>query len=117
MTGIAEAQASLEAVLKDEILRMYQEVADQPESTFHFYHRQRPEALGLLNRWGSPGGRDVPPARGVGLLAGALGRRAEVPVPQAADAGCGGGLRGESGDDDRAQARPRVSVSEERARP
>ena len=36
MTGVAESQASLEAVLKDEILRMYQEVADQPESTFHF---------------------------------------------------------------------------------
>jgi arsenite methyltransferase len=38
MTDSAEAQESLEAVLKDEILRMYQEVADHPASEFHFYH-------------------------------------------------------------------------------
>jgi hypothetical protein len=38
MTGLANDQASLEAILKDEIIRMYQEVADQPESTFHFFH-------------------------------------------------------------------------------
>jgi len=38
MTGVADTQAPLEAVLKDEILRMYQAVADQPESTFHFFH-------------------------------------------------------------------------------
>ena len=43
MSGIADSQASLEAVLKDEIIRMYQEVADQPEGTFHFYHGRRPE--------------------------------------------------------------------------
>ena len=46
MTGVAESQAPLEAVLKDEILRMYQEVADQPESTFHFY--PRPGGRGTL---------------------------------------------------------------------
>ena len=34
----AAAQASLEGVLKDEILRMYQEVADDPQAEFHFYH-------------------------------------------------------------------------------
>jgi arsenite methyltransferase len=33
-----EAQASLEAVLKDEIIRMYQEVAETPNAEFHFYH-------------------------------------------------------------------------------
>ncbi len=38
MTDASEAQASLEAVLKDEIVRMYQEVADNPESEFHFFH-------------------------------------------------------------------------------
>ena len=34
----AAAQEPLEAVLKDEILRMYQEVADNPRSEFHFFH-------------------------------------------------------------------------------
>ncbi|MGD2067917.1 MAG: methyltransferase domain-containing protein [Gemmatimonadota bacterium] len=38
MTDHVEAQASLEATLKDEILRMYQEVAENPEAEFHFYH-------------------------------------------------------------------------------
>lgn len=52
MTGVAESQASLEAVLKDEILRMYQEVADQPESTFHFYHgREAAERFGYAAEW------------------------------------------------------------------
>jgi SAM-dependent methyltransferase len=34
----AEAQASLEAALKGEILRMYEEVAEQPQGNFHFFH-------------------------------------------------------------------------------
>jgi arsenite methyltransferase len=34
----ADAQASLEAALKGEILRMYEEVAEQPEGDFHFFH-------------------------------------------------------------------------------
>ena len=52
MTGVAESQAPLEAVLKDEILRMYQEVADQPESTFHFYHgREAAELFGYDADW------------------------------------------------------------------
>ena len=38
MTGSVEAQAGLEGVLKDEIIRMYQEVADNPEGEFHFFH-------------------------------------------------------------------------------
>jgi len=38
MLDVAETQASLEAVLKDEILQMYQEVADHPDAEFHFYH-------------------------------------------------------------------------------
>lgn len=38
MTDAAAAQGSLEAQLKDEIIRMYQEVADNPEGEFHFYH-------------------------------------------------------------------------------
>jgi SAM-dependent methyltransferase len=37
-TSAADTQASLEAMLKGEILRMYEEVAEQPEGDFHFYH-------------------------------------------------------------------------------
>jgi SAM-dependent methyltransferase len=52
MSGAADAQAPLEAVLKDEILRMYQEVADQPEGTFHFYHgREAAELFGYEAGW------------------------------------------------------------------
>lgn len=51
----AEAQASLESVLKDEIIRMYQEVADNPDAEFHFFHgREAAERFGydrdLLDR-------------------------------------------------------------------
>ncbi len=46
-TGLDEHQASLEATLKDEILRMYEEVAEQPEGEFHFFHgRQAAELFG-----------------------------------------------------------------------
>ena len=38
MTDHIDAQASLEGVLKDEIIRMYQEVADDPSAEFHFFH-------------------------------------------------------------------------------
>ncbi len=38
MTDTATNQASLEGVLKDEIIRMYEEVADNPEGEFHFFH-------------------------------------------------------------------------------
>ena len=33
-----DTQASLEAALKGEILRMYEEVAEQPDGDFHFFH-------------------------------------------------------------------------------
>lgn len=36
--SVADEQESLEATLKDEILRMYEEVAEQPDGDFHFYH-------------------------------------------------------------------------------
>ena len=42
-----QAQEPLEAVLKDEIIRMYEEVAENPEGDFHFYHgRQAAEMFG-----------------------------------------------------------------------
>jgi arsenite methyltransferase len=43
----AEAQAPLESVLKDEIIRMYEEVARSPEGEFHFFHgREAAELFG-----------------------------------------------------------------------
>jgi arsenite methyltransferase len=66
MSGIADSQASLEAVLKDEIIRMYQEVADQPEGTFHFYHgREAAELFGYEAEW-----LDRAPAGAVASFAG-----------------------------------------------
>ena len=48
----ADAQAPLEAVLKDEVLRMYQEVADNPEAEFHFFHgRAAAELFGYDREW------------------------------------------------------------------
>jgi len=52
MSPIADEQGSLEAVLKDEIIRMYQEVADHPEGDFHFYHgREAAELFGYDEEW------------------------------------------------------------------
>jgi len=53
--SIADEQESLEATLKDEILRMYEEVAEKPDGEFHFYHgREAAERFGydtdLLDR-------------------------------------------------------------------
>lgn len=52
MSDAADGQASLEAVLKDEILRMYQEVADSPGKEFHFFHgREAAERFGYAREW------------------------------------------------------------------
>jgi len=52
MPNSADAQASLEAVLKQEIIRMYQEVAEDPTAEFHFYHgRQAAELFGYDPAW------------------------------------------------------------------
>ena len=52
MPDAAEAQASLEADLKDEIIRMYEEVADNPDGEFHFFHgRDAAERFGYEARW------------------------------------------------------------------
>jgi SAM-dependent methyltransferase len=37
-TPQAEDQAPLEATIKGEVLRLYQEVADHPDGEFHFFH-------------------------------------------------------------------------------
>jgi len=52
MSDETEVQASLEAVLKDEIVRMYQEVADNPTGTFHFFHGlEAAELFGYAPDW------------------------------------------------------------------
>ncbi len=50
--SIADEQEPLEATIKDEVLRMYQEVADHPENDFHFYHgREAAEMFGYEAEW------------------------------------------------------------------
>jgi predicted nicotinamide N-methyase len=52
MTDAVDAQASLESVLKDEIIRMYEEVADNPKGEFHFYHgREAAERFRYASEW------------------------------------------------------------------
>jgi arsenite methyltransferase len=66
MTDAADAQGTLEAQLKDEILRMYQEVADKPEGEFHFFHgREAAELFGYSSEW-----LDRAPASAVASFAG-----------------------------------------------
>jgi len=51
-TASANEQAPLEAVIKDEVFRMYQEVADKPDAEFHFYHgREAAEMFGYDPEW------------------------------------------------------------------
>src|SRR2546422_10923741 len=55
----AEEQAPLEGVIKGEVLRMYQEVAEHPEGEFHFCHgRRAAEMFGYASDWldRAPGG-------------------------------------------------------------
>ncbi len=66
MTEDAATPEPLEAVLKDEILRMYQEVADHPESEFHFFHGR--EAAELFDY--DPAWLDRAPAGAVASFAG-----------------------------------------------
>ncbi|HEU5260753.1 MAG TPA: methyltransferase domain-containing protein [Gemmatimonadales bacterium] len=48
----AEDQAPLEGVIKGEVLRMYQEVAEHPDAEFHFYHgRAAAEMFGYEREW------------------------------------------------------------------
>ena len=52
MTNAADTQASLELVLKDEIIRMYEEVSDSPDAEFHFFHgREAAELFGYSPEW------------------------------------------------------------------
>jgi len=65
-TQRADEQESLEATLKGEVLRMYQEVADHPDAEFHFYHgREAAELFGYDPEW-----LDRAPAAAVASFAG-----------------------------------------------
>jgi SAM-dependent methyltransferase len=91
MTSLANEQASLEAVLKDEIIRMYQQVADNPEDTFHFFHgRAAAELFGYAHEW-----LDRAPAGAVASFAG-VGNPHErsdlLPGETVLDLGSGAGL-------------------------
>jgi len=47
-----DTQLSLEATLKDEIVRMYQEIAENPKAEFHFFHgREAAEMFGYPAEW------------------------------------------------------------------
>lgn len=47
-----DTQLSLEAALKAEILRMYQEIAENPQAEFHFFHgREAAEMFGYPAAW------------------------------------------------------------------
>ena len=93
MTDSIEAQASLEAVLKDEIINMYQEVADNPDAEFHFFHGR--EAAELFEY--DPDWLARAPAGAVASFAG-VGNphlRADIqPGETVLDLGSGAGLDG-----------------------
>jgi len=91
MTDSANAQESLEAVLKDEIIRMYQDVADNPEGEYHFFHgREAAELFGY-----DPGWLDRAPPGAVASFAGVGNphlRSAIQPGETVLDLGSGAGL-------------------------
>lgn len=90
---LADAQASLEAVIKDEVFRMYQEVADSPDQEFHFYHGR--EAATMFGY--DPVLLDKAPPGSVGSFAGVGNphERADIqPGETVVDLGSGAGLDG-----------------------
>ncbi len=88
---VADEQATLEEVLKGEVLRMYQEVADSPEGEFHFFHgREAAEMFGYSAEW-----LDRAPAGAVASFAGVGNphERSELqPGETVLDLGSGAGL-------------------------
>jgi SAM-dependent methyltransferase len=91
MTDAADAQSSLEAELKGEIVRMYQEVVDHPEGEFHFYHgREAAEMFGYAPEW-----LDRAPAGAIASFAGVGNphERADLQAGETVlDLGSGAGL-------------------------
>src|SRR5258708_28616104 len=66
MSDPVSVQESLELTLKDEIVRMYQEVANNPKGEFHFFHgRDAAQLFGYAPEW-----LDRAPASAVASFAG-----------------------------------------------
>lgn len=87
----ADEQAPLEGVIKGEVLRMYQEVAEHPDAEFHFFHgRVAAELFGYQREW-----LDRAPAAAVSSFAGVGNphlRSALQPGESVLDLGSGAGL-------------------------
>jgi SAM-dependent methyltransferase len=90
---LADTQASLESVIKGEVLRMYQEVPDKPDAEFHFYHgREAAEMFGYDPEW-----LERAPSGAVASFAGVgnpHARSALQPGEIVLDLGSGAGLDG-----------------------
>ena len=90
-TPLADTQEPLEATIKGEVLRMYQEVADHPEAEFHFFHgREAAEMFGYAPEW-----LDRAPPGAVASFAGVgnpHARSALQPGETVLDLGSGAGL-------------------------
>jgi SAM-dependent methyltransferase len=93
MRSIADEQESLEADLKDEIFRMYEEVAESVNGDFHFYHgREATERFGY-----DPALLDALPEGAVGSFAGVGNPHARSRIEEGMtvlDVGSGAGLDG-----------------------
>ena len=91
MTDAVAAQASLEEMLKGEIIKMYQEVVENPDGEFHFYHgREAAELFGYPKHW-----LDRAPEGAVASFAGVGNphERADIqPGETVLDLGSGAGL-------------------------
>jgi len=92
-TSLADEQASLEATLKNEVLRMYEDVAHNPDGEFHFYHgREAAELFEYDPEW-----LDAAPPGSVASFAG-VGNphlRSDLqPGETVLDLGSGAGLDG-----------------------
>lgn len=85
------SQVPLEAALKDEIVRMYQQIADNPAAEFHFFHgRPAAEMFGYPAAW-----LDRAPEGAVASFAGVgnpHGRAGLQPGEVVLDLGSGAGL-------------------------
>jgi SAM-dependent methyltransferase len=93
VTHVADTQEPLESVIKGEVLRMYQEVADNPENEFHFFHgREAAEMFGYRKEW-----LDRAPAGAVASFAGVGNphERSDLQTGETVlDLGSGAGLDG-----------------------
>jgi SAM-dependent methyltransferase len=91
--SLVDAQEPLEGVIKDEVFRMYQEVADHPENEFHFFHgRAAAEMFGYDADWLARA-----PAGALASFAGVGNpheRSALQPGETVVDLGAGAGLDG-----------------------